>query len=226
MRHQVITYSKGRLEHLQQTLPSMYNNAPTLVVCGDPETLGWCMTQSVTAVYTDREFNHAYFKNCGLVHSEGELLTFLDCDRFMAELPLDELPEGRFFQHCLKADKVCGLPIGRGGNLTVWRKDAIAINGFDEQMTDWGFDDSDFSLRLQVSGVKPMFGRYLRGLPHADYLRTQFFDKKDIWDSLETNRDISVKQFPRTIANPGQQIGVGSFVANPNRRGIRFPHAG
>ena len=37
---------------------------------------------------------------------------------------------------------------------SVHRQDVLAIGGFDEQYEGYGFDDSDFALRLQASGVQ------------------------------------------------------------------------
>ena len=47
----------------------------------------------------------------------------------------------------------------RGCNLSYWRKDFIAVNGYDETMEGWGREDSEFVIRLLNSGVK---GRRLR----------------------------------------------------------------
>ena len=38
-------------------------------------------------------------------------------------------------------------------NSSFWRKDALAINGFNEDFVGWGREDSDFACRLMNSGV-------------------------------------------------------------------------
>lgn len=43
----------------------------------------------------------------------------------------------------------------RGCNMAYWREDALAINGFDEAYEGWGFEDTDFFLRLQKLGRRP-----------------------------------------------------------------------
>ncbi|MDF3078249.1 MAG: glycosyltransferase [Sphingobacteriaceae bacterium] len=40
-----------------------------------------------------------------------------------------------------------------GCNLGIWRKDLIAINGYDESFTGWGSEDWDLAIRLENSGV-------------------------------------------------------------------------
>lgn len=47
----------------------------------------------------------------------------------------------------------------RGCNLSYWRSDFIAVNGYDETMEGWGREDSEYVLRLLNYGVQ---GRRLR----------------------------------------------------------------
>ena len=48
----------------------------------------------------------------------------------------------------------------RGCNLSYWRKDFIAVNGYDEVMEGWGREDSEFVIRLLNNGVKGKRLRY------------------------------------------------------------------
>jgi hypothetical protein len=41
-----------------------------------------------------------------------------------------------------------------GSNFSIWRKDIIAVNGWNEEFEGWGDEDSDLGLRLQHSGVR------------------------------------------------------------------------
>ncbi|AXT50729.1 glycosyltransferase [Aquimarina sp. BL5] len=43
----------------------------------------------------------------------------------------------------------------RGANMSYWRKDAIEINGYNEDFLGWGFEDYDFGQRLTFLGVMP-----------------------------------------------------------------------
>lgn len=45
-------------------------------------------------------------------------------------------------------------------NLAVWKKDFIAVNGFDQLFEGWGYEDSDLIVRLIHSGVKRKEGRF------------------------------------------------------------------
>lgn len=42
----------------------------------------------------------------------------------------------------------------RGANMSFWKEDVVAINGFNEAFVGWGREDSEFVARLQHNGVK------------------------------------------------------------------------
>jgi glycosyltransferase involved in cell wall biosynthesis len=42
----------------------------------------------------------------------------------------------------------------RGCNLGIWRRDLIAVNGYNEAFTGWGREDSELAVRLMNSGVQ------------------------------------------------------------------------
>ncbi|MGJ3500850.1 Hyaluronan synthase [Piscirickettsia salmonis] len=51
-------------------------------------------------------------------------------------------------------------------NMGVWRADVYAVNGFDESFTGWGYEDSDFAIRLLRAGLKRLDGRYYAPVFH------------------------------------------------------------
>ena len=58
----------------------------------------------------------------------------------------------------------------KGSNASVWLKDAIRVNGFDERM-QWGGLDREFGVRLINSGVHPRHVRYNAICIHLDHPR-------------------------------------------------------
>lgn len=48
----------------------------------------------------------------------------------------------------------------RGCNLSYWRNDFIAVNGYDETLEGWGREDSEFVIRLLNKGVRGKRLRY------------------------------------------------------------------
>jgi glycosyltransferase involved in cell wall biosynthesis len=51
-------------------------------------------------------------------------------------------------------------------NLGVWRHDFDHVGGFDEAYRGWGYEDSDFVIRLIREGVKRKDGRFATGVIH------------------------------------------------------------
>lgn len=58
----------------------------------------------------------------------------------------------------------------KGSNASAWRKDVIAVNGFDERM-QWGGLDREFGVRLLNHGLKSKHVRYNAICLHLDHSR-------------------------------------------------------
>ena len=54
----------------------------------------------------------------------------------------------------------------KGCNMACWKADAEAINGFDESMTGWGHEDTDFVFRLQRHHIKRKSGSWSTEVLH------------------------------------------------------------
>jgi len=64
----------------------------------------------------------------------------------------------------------------QGGNMSYWKADAEAVNGFDEAFEGWGKEDDDFVQRLMRAAVKPaqlVFGARAFHLYHPDADRSK-----------------------------------------------------
>lgn len=61
-------------------------------------------------------------------------------------------------------------PTFNGCNSSCWRKDAIAVNGYDERMR-YGGQDREFGLRLQNNGIRPRQIAYSAIVLHLDHDR-------------------------------------------------------
>ena len=57
-----------------------------------------------------------------------------------------------------------------GHNASGWKKDLIAVNGFDERM-QYGGQDCEMGYRLKNSGIKPLQVRYSAIVIHLDHAR-------------------------------------------------------
>ncbi|MBZ9779156.1 glycosyltransferase family 2 protein [Psychroflexus sp. CAK8W] len=61
-------------------------------------------------------------------------------------------------------------PTWNGGNASAWKKDILAINGFDERMK-YGGEDREFGERLINHGIRPLKVRYLAIIVHLEHER-------------------------------------------------------
>jgi glycosyltransferase involved in cell wall biosynthesis len=82
----------------------------------------------------------------------------------------------------------------RGCNMSFWKKDFIAVNGFNEGLTGWGIDDSELIQRMINNGV---YGKRIkhRGIVYHIYHKEQ--DKSHIEINLKIERETTDKKITR-----------------------------
>ena len=76
-------------------------------------------------------------------------------------LPLGSLPDGAFRKRNAaqwEGVKTC--------NFSAWRDDLLRVNGFDEQYSGWGLEDSDLVIRLLHAGVRHKSARFAAPVFH------------------------------------------------------------
>ena len=69
----------------------------------------------------------------------------------------------------------------KGSNGSVWREDAIKVNGFDECMV-WGGLDREFGVRLVNAGITPRHVRYSAIVVHLDHPRGYLDRERVNWN--------------------------------------------
>ena len=57
----------------------------------------------------------------------------------------------------------------RGANMSMWHKDFVAINGFNEDIVGWGFEDHDLTARFYNHGLKRTYVRHAALAYHLDH---------------------------------------------------------
>lgn len=57
---------------------------------------------------------------------------------------------------CLRLPFKPTRPSLSSGNISAWREDLVAVNGFDEDYVGWGQEDDDLGRRLYMNGVRPV----------------------------------------------------------------------
>lgn len=101
----------------------------------------------------------------------------------------------------------------RGCNMGVWRQDLIRVNGFDEQISGWGFEDSDLAIRLINAGIGIKSGRFATAVLHL-------WHRESPRDRAEANREHAMRvQREQTV-----RAGLGLDERLPDDR-FEAPHA-
>ena len=72
----------------------------------------------------------------------------------------------------------------RGCNTSYWKKDFIAVNGYNEDFIGWGREDSELMRRLHNSGIKSKRIRY-QGILYHIYHNEKSKDRLQLNDSIE-----------------------------------------
>ena len=63
-----------------------------------------------------------------------------------------------------------------------WRKDFLAVNGYDEHLTGWGYEDNELATRLRNAGVKADLLKFAA-------LSYHLYHKESPRDRAESNRE-------------------------------------
>ncbi len=90
----------------------------------------------------------------------------------------------------------------RGCNFAAWRKDVYDVNGFDENFKGWGFEDSDFAVRMLNKGFKRKSGSFSTTVFHLYHPETKKAQKGPSWDILMNRLKDSSSCCPNGLKRP------------------------
>jgi glycosyltransferase involved in cell wall biosynthesis len=79
----------------------------------------------------------------------------------------------------------------RGANMSFWKDDVIAVNGFNEDFVGWGREDSEFVVRMQNSKIKKFhlkFAGFAYHLYHPENSREMLPQNEKILHDAAANR--------------------------------------
>lgn len=175
-----ITTCKGRLHHLQETLPLVANRPDISLVVVDygcPDHAGEWVTSMFPGVHVVKveaeTFNAARARNLGAKVAETEWFGFFDADiRIAPDLFEQLLPvlNPALFYLPVPMDPNCM------GSCIVSRQAFEKVGGYDEAIDGWGGEDRDFYTMFELSGYRQAGfpGEWLEPIRHTDAERLRF----------------------------------------------------
>lgn len=194
-----VTTVKGRLEHLQRTLPLLSPASRVVVVDYDCPQSSGCWAGSipnvkVVRVFDSGQFNNAKARNIGAKQVDTLWIGFIDCD-IKVKMPLFEesvkallMDDGRLI---LAHKDDWGLY----GFMIMAKSDFDFIGGYDESMDGYAPEDEQVKRKLIGLGAKVFrVPECLKHMSHSNDLRTQFYNERDPFASWKKNADV---MFPK-----------------------------
>ena len=175
----LLTTSRGRLHHLQRTLPLMLSQGAAEVVVVDygcPDGTGdWVERHHpaarVARVTDATEFCLSRARNIAAEHSRAEWLVFVDADILIAPGWVDWMRGHLAPGHFYRAAPVDGRRVPDTSGTVICARAAFeALDGYDEMFRGWGGEDSDLYQRLAQQGVAQGVypSEFVSAIPHDD----------------------------------------------------------
>jgi len=185
-----ITTCKGRLSHLQQTLPLLMEQQPDEMIVVDydcPQNAGaWAYSRfkSVKSVKVSDapNFNLSRARNIGASYATSKWLCFIDADicaqQGWVEWLRQNLREGFFYTQAALDGR---LSNGAQGTCVCEHSAYRTAGKYDEVLQGWGGEDDDFYYRLRRQGFKRANFPHtsIKPIPHLNAERTNFYTEKD-----------------------------------------------
>lgn len=182
-----ITTCKGRLPHLQQSLPAVTAQTGVQAVVVDygcPQGAGQWVNQhhgtaQVLRIDDDPGFHAARARNAGAALATTPWLFFMDADVVVA-------PD--FFARIIPMLKPEGYYLASPATPSTWGSCLLPtavfrhLGGYDEAIHGYGGEDNDLYERLDHAGLRRSWFpiAWLRPLDHDDEERTRYHDQKDL----------------------------------------------
>lgn len=212
MKISVVIPCKNRLSHLLQCLPTVLNQTYqdldiVVVDFNCPKDTARVITESFTdsrirVIQEDVPsdyWNLAESRNRGFLHALGSIVLFLDADTILQptfiEYAIKEL-NGNTFVTGLTAPPWNGC-----GCALVNSVDFQKINGYNEALVGWGWEDFDFYGRMEGLGLGHRYFKpeLIVNLQHDNEMRNEYHGGRDIHENCQANHEISKTTFRSRI---------------------------
>ncbi|MEI7599636.1 MAG: glycosyltransferase [Aestuariivirga sp.] len=188
-KYSLIVTCKGRLMHLQQTLPlfcALPDTEVILVDYGCPDRSGeWASANfpavKVISVADDPGFNPSRARNIAARDATADYLFFVDADIKVKPAALDEIA-AVITPNTYATVDATDLGDDLRGTCIIPRDKFTAVGGYDELLKNYGMEDTELYVRLTDFGLADAFisPEGFEAIPHDDALRTRFFPVKSV----------------------------------------------
>ena len=156
----VCTYCMKRLGQAKQSVPHLLSQVKpgdevVFVDYSCPEGAGgWAKSLNnsqlkVISVPGRSWWNPAHAHNCAMRASAGDIVVFMDIDNMLPNGLLERIrgmPRGQFYAY-LPGDNLSGF-------CCIWRDEFLKVNGYEEALAGWGYEDTSLYRALDLAGVK------------------------------------------------------------------------
>lgn len=229
------TTVKNRTQHLRETLPRSlesnpnskfvildYNTQDDLFDFLQEEMFPYIISGRLVAYSHPDEptFRMAHAKNmahrCGILEG-GDILVNLDADNTAAPGFEDYIAyEFKHNKNCLLWSRMVKgeMPRGVSGRIVVSKQAFLKVGGYDEhKFNEWGSDDKDFNLRLQMIGQERVEipREHLLGISHNNKIR--FKEYPHLISTADEYFEVSKATAPNAVVNSGR-FGCGIVYRN------------
>ena len=231
------TVAMGRLDHIQQTLLQNavenddYPDAEfVLLDYGSKDGLGeWVRSSAKNLLDTGRlvyfrldgvqYYSHAHSKNVCFLASTGTVLCNIDADNLIPRgfaFHLNDLMH-RHTRVVANHRRAARQTFGR---LAMFRDDFMAVGGYNESLTGWGYDDKDLRARLITAGCQMQWFdvKYGQCINHGNDRRVENMAPEHRRKSATSavNARISAQSLAenRVVANHGCTWGSAKLTRN------------
>ena len=160
-------------------------------------------------------FHMSQTKNITAKNSSGDILCWVDADNYITNGFTD------YILSVAISPEVSSLLLrpqsgsDSAGKIVIDRESFLSVNGYDESMYGWGFEDDDFRSRVKKINKDIYFEtyplRFSRSLQHGTAERIQNYDLRSAPGGLSRDRNLEISKINLSkniyIANSGRSWG-------------------
>lgn len=185
----------------------------------------WDPRVKVVRVENKKKYHVAEALNTGIPYLHNNKILKLDVDYIinpyfdLAEITNineNEFLAGNWSQY--KEDNNLGFIENLHGLVCVYKKNLIKINGYNENIKEYGWEDSDLYERLELAGLQPKNLNFAHNhvpmfhIPHKNNHRTQHYEDKDVYRTLLKNQAIAKQDIQENMALAKNYTGIQKII--------------